>query len=81
MEILCVDDNSVVSTGGTKSVVDSFSFTVDAINTAPYFKENNIDTQRVRVEEMLAIYFPEVKDDDLPGDTLEFSFAIEGFSD
>jgi len=30
---------------------------------------------------MLAVYFPEVKDDDLPGDTLEFSFAIEGFSD
>jgi len=81
MEILCVDDNSVGSTGGTKSVVDSFSFTVDAINTAPYFEENNIDIQRVRVEEMLVVYFPEVKDDDLPGDTLEFSFAIEGFSE
>jgi len=42
MEILCVDDNSVGATGGTKSVIDSFSFTVDAINTAPYFKEKNM---------------------------------------
>jgi len=42
MEILCVDDNSVGSIGGTKSVADSFTFTILG-NTAPSFDSEQPD--------------------------------------